>query len=69
MSVRGKSYPERALAADCRQMPRQHHGNIPFQIYPAAHARKPSMSATTSWYAIARARWLSTGARLGVYIG
>jgi len=38
-------------------------------IDPAGHARQHSMRATTSWYAIARARWPSTGSSLVVYIG
>jgi hypothetical protein len=33
--VRGKSYPERALAAYFRQMARQHHGTIPLHDLPS----------------------------------
>jgi len=33
--VRGKSYPERALAAYFRQMARQHHGAIPLHDIPS----------------------------------
>jgi hypothetical protein len=33
--VRGKSSPERALAAYFRQMARQHHGAIPLHALPS----------------------------------
>jgi hypothetical protein len=33
--VRGKSYPERALAAYFRQMARQHHGAMPLHDLPS----------------------------------
>jgi hypothetical protein len=32
--VRGKSYPERALAAYFRRMARQHHGTMPLHDLP-----------------------------------
>ena len=33
--MRGKSYPERTLAAYFRQMARQHHGAIPLRDLPS----------------------------------
>jgi hypothetical protein len=35
MSVIGKSYPERALAAYFRQMARQYHGTLPLHDLPS----------------------------------